>query len=131
MKRRAVLAAGGLLAGVGGGGGGWARAQAQANVRFLTPETDPSQMRVWQELISRYGEANRGVAVRPEYASWDDLIRKIPADLMAGTPPEIVAGSSRVSFMAAAAKRNLLVDLAPVVDQLGRADFHEPSLKAW
>src|SRR3990170_2699517 len=115
MKRREVFAAG--LLGCIGLGISRALAQAQANVRFLTPETDPSQVRVWQDLISRYGEANRGVTIRPEYASWDDLIRKIPADLIAGTPPEIVAGSSRTSFMAAAAKRNLLVDLAPVVDQ--------------
>jgi multiple sugar transport system substrate-binding protein len=116
MKRRDVLGTG-LL--------------AQTAVRFLTPETDPSQVRVWQDLISQYGEANKGVTIRPEYASWDDLIRKIPADLMAGSPPEIVAGSSRTGFMASAAKRNLLVDLAPLVDQLGRADFHAPSLKAW
>ncbi|MCB4824514.1 ABC transporter substrate-binding protein [Roseicella aerolata] len=130
MKRRDFLA-GGLAGGVGLAMGGHARAQARGTIRFLTPETDPSQVKVWQELITRYTEANRGAAVQPEYASWDDLIRKIPADLMAGRPPEIVAGSSRVSFMAAAAKRNLLVDLAPLVDQIGRADFHAPSLKAW
>jgi multiple sugar transport system substrate-binding protein len=129
MKRRDML-----MAGVLGGlsiGSRPALAQAQASIRFLTPETDPSQVKVWQELIVKYGETNKGTTIRPEYASWDDLIRKIPADLMAGTPPEIVAGSSRGSFMAAAAKRNLLVDLAPLVDQLGRADFHAPSLKAW
>ena len=129
MKRRDMLMAG-LLGGLSIGSRP-ALAQAQASIRFLTPETDPSQVKVWQELIVKYGETNKGTTIRPEYASWDDLIRKIPADLMAGTPPEIVAGSSRGSFMAAAAKRNLLVDLAPLVDQLGRADFHAPSLKAW
>ncbi|WP_169747517.1 ABC transporter substrate-binding protein [Belnapia moabensis] len=129
MKRRDMLMAG-LLGGLSIGSRP-TLAQAQASIRFLTPETDPSQVKVWQELIGRYGETNKGTTIRPEYASWDDLIRKIPADLMAGTPPEIVAGSSRGSFMAAAAKRNLLVDLAPLVDQLGRADFHSPSLKAW
>ena len=75
MKRREVFATG--LLGAIGIGSSRALAQAQANVRFLTPETDPSQVRVWQELISRYAEANRGVTIRPEYASWDDLIRKI------------------------------------------------------
>ena len=131
MKRREILGAG-LVGGLGlAGGAAQAQAQAQATIRFLTPETDPSQVRVWQELIAKYGEAHKSVTIRPEYASWDDLIRKIPADLMAGSPPEIVAGSSRTGFMASAAKRNLLVDLAPIVDQLGRADFHAPSLKAW
>ncbi len=131
MKRRDILAAG-LLGGLGiAGGGRRALAQAQANIRFLTPETDPSQVRVWQELIARYSESNPGITIRPEYASWDDMIRKIPADLMAGTPPEIVAGSSRVGFMASAAKRNLLVDLTPLVEEIGRADFDERSLSAW
>jgi multiple sugar transport system substrate-binding protein len=130
MQRRDLLRTG-TLAGLGMAFGAGARAQSAASVRFLTPETDPSQIRVWQELITGFGNANRGVTIRPEYASWDDLIRKIPADLMAGTPPEIVAGSSRTGFMASAARRNLLVDLAPVVDALGRADFHKPSLEAW
>ena len=94
MKRREVLATG--LLGAIGIGSSRALAQAQANVRFLTPETDPSQVRVWQELISRYAEANRGVTIRPEYASWDDLVRKVSADLMAGSAPEVIAGSSRV-----------------------------------
>jgi multiple sugar transport system substrate-binding protein len=130
MNRRDLLttAGAGLLA---LGAPGLARAQAQTNIRFLTPETDPSQVKVWQELIVKYAEANKAVGVRPEYASWDDLVRKISADLMAGAPPEIVAGSSRQGFIAQAARRNLLIDLAPVVDELGRADFHQPSLQAW
>ncbi|GGG48478.1 hypothetical protein GCM10010964_39790 [Caldovatus sediminis] len=132
MKRRELLAAG-LLGGFGlaAGGARPARAQAQATIRFLTPETDPSQVRVWQELIQGFAGVNRTVTIRPEYASWDDLVRKISADLIAGAPPEIVAGSSRTGFMASAARRNLLVDLAPLVDELGRDDFHKPSLEAW
>lgn len=102
MKRREVLAAG-LLGGIGAGTGG-ALTQGQTNVRFLTPETDPSQVRVWQDPISHYAEANRGTTIRPGYASWGDLIRKVPADLIAGTPPEIVARSSRISFMAVAVR---------------------------
>lgn len=131
MTRRHLLkstALGGLGLALGGG---LRTASAQTPIRFLTPETDPSQIKVWQDLITSFGSANRNAAIRPEYASWDDLIRKIPADLMAGNPPEIVAGSSRTGFMASAARRNLLVDLSPVVDALGRADFHKPSLDAW
>jgi multiple sugar transport system substrate-binding protein len=133
MRRRELLAAG-LLGGFGiaaGGGGRAALAQAQTSIRFLTPETDPSQVRVWQDLVAGFGSVNRNVAIRPEYASWDDLVRKISADLLAGAPPEIVAGSSRTGFMASAARRNLLVDLTPLVEELGRADFHKPSLDAW
>lgn len=77
MKRREVLAAG-LLGGIGAGTGG-ALTQGQTNVRFLTPETDPSQVRVWQDPISHYVEANRGTTIRPGYASWGHLIRKVPA----------------------------------------------------
>ena len=129
-RRQMLLGAGGALGALGLGGRA-ALAQAQTPIRFLTPETDPSQVRVWQAFVEQYGAANRGVAIRPEYASWDDLVRKVSADLMAGSPPEVIAGSSRTGFVAAAARRNLLMDLTPVVEELGRADFHAPSLAAW
>ncbi|WP_158295504.1 ABC transporter substrate-binding protein [Crenalkalicoccus roseus] len=132
MYRRDLIRTG-ALAGLGvalGGIGRTAHAQ-QGTVRLLTPETDPSQIRVWQALGAAWTGERRGVTYQPEYASWDDLVRKISADLMAGTPPEIVAGSSRVGFMASAARRNLLMDLSSIVDELGREDFHQPSLAAW
>ena len=127
-RRQMLIGAGGAL---GLGGARQALAQAQTPIRFLTPETDPTQVRVWQAFVEQYGAANRGVAIRPEYASWDDLVRKVSADLMAGAPPEVIAGSSRVGFVAAASRRNLLMDLTPVVEEIGRADFHAPSLAAW
>jgi multiple sugar transport system substrate-binding protein len=126
MLRRDLFGAAGALTLAG-----TRAARAQTPVRFLTPETDPSQVRVWQALADAYGAANRGVAIKPEYASWDDLVRKVSADLMAGSPPEVIAGSSRVGFMNSAARRNLLVDLTPIVEEIGRADFHQPSLNAW
>lgn len=127
-RRQMLIGAGGAL---GLGGARRALAQAQTPIRFLTPETDPTQVRVWQAFVEQYGAANRGVAIRPEYASWDDLVRKVSADLMAGAPPEVIAGSSRVGFVAAASRRNLLMDLTPIVEEIGRADFHKPSLDAW
>jgi multiple sugar transport system substrate-binding protein len=129
MNRRDLLLGAGALAGTHGILG--SQASAQTPLRFLTPETDPSQVRVWQAFVEQYATANRGVSIRPEYASWDDLVRKVSADLMAGSPPEVIAGSSREGFMATAARRNLLVDLTPVVEEIGRADFHAPSLEAW
>jgi hypothetical protein len=45
MKRRDMLMAG-LLGGLSIGSRP-ALAQAQASIRFLTPETDPSQVKVW------------------------------------------------------------------------------------
>ncbi|MBX9701291.1 MAG: extracellular solute-binding protein [Acetobacteraceae bacterium] len=129
-RRQMLLGAGGAL-GAMGLGARPALAQAQTPIRFLTPETDPTQVRVWQAFVEQYGAANRGVVIRPEYASWDDLVRKVSADLMAGAPPEVIAGSSRVGFVAAAARRNLLMDLTPIVEEIGRADFHAPSLAGW
>jgi multiple sugar transport system substrate-binding protein len=131
LLRASALGGVGLALGGIGGGGGIGAASAQTPIRLLTPETDPSQIKVWQDMITGFTGNRREVAVRPEYASWDDLVRKISADLMAGAPPEVVAGSSRTGFMASAARRNLLTDLAPVVDALGRDDFHKPSLEAW
>ncbi|MCA3583083.1 MAG: extracellular solute-binding protein, partial [Methylocystis sp.] len=124
MNRRDLLLGAGALAGTHSILG--SQASAQTPLRFLTPETDPSQVRVWQAFVEQYATANRGVSIRPEYASWDDLVRKVSADLMAGSPPEVIAGSSREGFMATAARRNLLVDLTPVVEEIGRADFHAP-----
>lgn len=129
MLRRDLLRTG-ALAGLAAGFGRSAQAQ-QTTIRMLSPESDPSQVRAWQELVTGFMAENRNVTVRPEYASWDDLVRKISADLMAASPPEVVAGSSRVGFMASAAHRNLLMDLSPIVEELGRDDFHQRSLDAW
>ncbi len=131
MQRRDLLAAG-AIGGIGLAAGlRPAAAQGQTNIRFLTPETDPSQVRVWQAFAEEYQKQNPKITIKPEYASWDDLVRKVSADLMASTPPELIVGSSRVGFMASAAKRRLLTDLTPVVEAIGVADFHKPSLDAW
>jgi multiple sugar transport system substrate-binding protein len=108
-----------------------ARAQAKM-VRLFTPEADPAQIKSWRALFDAFGGTTKGaISVTGEYAGWDDLTKKIAADIVAGNPPEIVAGCSKPAFIAESAKRKLIVDMAPVVDQLNRADFDAGALKAY
>lgn len=107
------------------------RAHAAKTLRLLTPEADPSQIKVWNELFQEFSAKQREVTIRGEFAKWDDITKKIAADLAAGSPPEIVAGGSKPEFVAEQVKRGLILDLAPVVDALGRADFREAALRVW
>jgi ABC-type glycerol-3-phosphate transport system substrate-binding protein len=131
MDRRQFLktsTAAGALA-VGGALGGAARAQ-QVSIRFSTPEADPQQIKGWESIFADF-KAAKNVAVQPEYGLWDDLVKKIAADLVAGTPPALIAGGSKPGFMIDLAKRGLTVDLSKTVDEIGRADFDAGALKQW
>ncbi|MBI2492203.1 MAG: extracellular solute-binding protein, partial [Candidatus Rokubacteria bacterium] len=108
------------------------RAFAAKTLRLLTPEADPSQIKMWNALFEDYtAKKNKDVVIKGEFAKWDDITKKLAADIAAGKPPELVAGSSKPDFVAAEAKRGLVVDLAPVVDALGRRDFNPAALKVW
>lgn len=60
--------------------------------------------------VGRNAQVVRPEATRPDTAGAESRSilfgspGKVPADLIAGTPPEIVAGSSRIGFMAAAVR---------------------------
>ena len=104
LDRRQLLttaSAAGLLA------AGAVPALGQAKtVRLFTPEADPAQIKAWRALFDAFGTASKGaVQVAGEYAGWDDLTKKIAADIVAGNPPEIVAGCSKPAFIAESAKR--------------------------
>ena len=115
-----------LTAGIGFG----RPARAAKSIRFATPEADPSQIKSWEKIFGDFTKA-ASIEVKPEFAKWDDLSRKLAADIVAGEPPEVVAGSSKPGFVADAAKRGLVIDLASVVDELGRDDFSASALGAW
>lgn len=133
MDRRTFLVTGGAAGlGLAGGLGGASTAHAAKTLRLFTPEADPSQIKVWTAIFEDYtAKRNKDVTVKGEYAKWDDITKKLAADIAAGRPPEMVAGSSKPDFVAAEVKRGLVVDLAPVVDTLGRPDFNPAALRAW
>lgn len=121
-----------------GAGIGWfagrtlpARAAAAKTLRLVTPEADPGQIKAWNAVFEAFSARNRGITVKGEFAKWDDITKKLAADIAAGSPPEIVAGSSKPDFAAAETKRGLVLDMAPVVDALGRANFQEAALRVW
>src|SRR3989304_3446826 len=131
MKRRTFL-----ISGSAGGGAlalGLGRPRqvfAAKTLRLFTPEADPSQIKAWNALFEDYtAKKNKDVVIKGEFAKWDDITKKLAADIAAGSPPEIVAGSSKPDFVAAETKRGLILDMAPVVDALGRANFQEAALR--
>ncbi len=106
-------------------------AQAAKTLRLLTPEADPGQIKAWNAVFEDFSAKHKDVTVKGEFAKWDDITKKIAADLAAGSPPEILAGGSKPEFVAAQVKRGLVMDLAPLVDALGRADFDDAALRVW
>jgi multiple sugar transport system substrate-binding protein len=132
VTRRAFLGLGvGAGAGLAVGLGTPVTARAAKTLRLFTPEADPGQIKAWNAVFEDFGAKHKDISVKGEYAKWDDITKKLAADLAAGSPPEIVAGGSNPSFVAAQVKRGLVLDLAPVVDALGRSDFQDAALKVW
>ncbi len=121
----------GAAAGVLGGLAWPRRSQAAKTLRLLTPEADPAQIKAWNGVFEDFAAKHKDVGAKGEFAKWDDLTKKIAADIAAGSPPEIVAGGSKPEFVAEQVKRGLILDVAPVVDALGRADFQVAALKVW
>ena len=133
MNRRSFLVgSGSTAAGLALALGRPPRAHAAKTLRMFTPEADPGQVKVWTALFEEYtAKRNKDVVIKGEYAKWDDITKKLAADIAAGKPPEFVAGTSKPDFVAAEVKRGLVIDHAPIIDQLGRANFNAASLKAW
>lgn len=131
INRRSMLktaASSAAMLAVGGLAGSPAR--AAATLRFATPEADPGQIKSWEAIFASYKTAS-GNTVQPEYGLWDDLVKKVAADLIAGQPPSIIAGGSKPGFVVDLAKRNLVVDLTKLVDEIGRNDFDAKGLSDW
>ena len=118
MDRRRFLASAGAALGASSLVASSARAQ-QGSIRFSTPEADPQQIKAWEAIFADF-KAAKGVNVQPEYGLWDDLVKKIAADLVAGQPPAIITGGSKPGFMIDLARRGLTVDLTKVIDDIGR-----------
>lgn len=132
MKRRAFVLSTAAGLGLGLPLGRPRPAHAAKTLRLLTPEADPGQIQAWNAVFEDFtAKKNKDITVKGEFASWDDTRRKIAADIAAGRPPEIVAGSSKPDFVAAETKRGLVVDMAPVLEAVGRADFNPAALKVW
>jgi multiple sugar transport system substrate-binding protein len=131
MDRRQFLAAVGAAGTLSGAGWPLCSASAQqVSLRFSTPEADPGQIKAWEAIFADFKGA-KGVEVKGEYGLWDDLVKKIAADLVAGSPPSMIAGGSKPGFMQDLAKRGLTIDLTKIVDEIGRADFNSADLEQW
>ena len=86
---------------------------------------------MWREIFEAYAAKHPGIEVKGEYSKWDDITRKLAADLAVGSPPELVVGASRPDFVAEEYKRGYCVEMSKVVDAIGRDDFYLSALQAW
>ncbi|NUU42607.1 ABC transporter substrate-binding protein [Tardiphaga robiniae] len=129
MDRRQFLQSSAAAAGLLAWGTETVSAQ-QAALRFSTPEADPQQIKTWEAIFADFKTA-KGIETKGEYGLWDDLVKKISSDLVAGTPPDIIAGGSKPGFVQDLAKRGLTVDLRELVDEIGRSDFDPAALAQW
>lgn len=105
--------------------------KAARTFRLLTPEADPGQIKAWNAVFNDFSAKHNEIAIKGEFATWDDITKKLAADFAKGSLPEILAGGSKPEFVAEQVKRGLVMDLAPIVDALGRDDFDGDALRVW
>lgn len=58
-------------------------------ITYMTPETDPTSVKVDKTIIKRFEEANPGVNVKLSHADLEDLLPKLSMMLQAGTAPDV------------------------------------------
>jgi len=104
---------------------------AAKKLRLITPEADPTQVKVWGEIFEAFAAKHPGIEVKGEYKKWDDITKKLAADIAVGSPPELVAGTSKPDFVAEQFKRGYCLEMSKVVDAIGRDDFYPSALQAW
>ena len=94
-------------------------------IRFYTGEDDPTQIKVYEEIIAEYKQQQPNVSfsITP---SPDDILQKMTAALAAKTAPEF-SGLVEAEIMELGV-RGFLEPVDPIVDEVGRADFKPNSL---
>jgi len=93
---------------------GFASAQT---ITYLTPETDPSSVKVDNYIISKFEEAHPGVKVNITHANIDDLLPKLATQLKAGTAPDVAFFSPR--YVAGLAAQGFLLPLGDLFEDIG------------
>ncbi len=86
-------------------------------ITYLTPETDPSSVKVDNEIISAFEKANPGVKVILSHADLEQVLPKLSAMLRAGTAPDVAFLSPR--YVPGLVEQKFLVELADVYKKLG------------
>jgi ABC-type glycerol-3-phosphate transport system substrate-binding protein len=97
-----------------------------STVRFMTTETDPPSVKVYEELIKQFEKQNPEIKVSLELTNSDDRRNKLMTGIATKSPPEVsqVMPEEVISL----ATKNELRVLDDVVDSIGKEDFLSGSL---
>jgi multiple sugar transport system substrate-binding protein len=90
---------------------------APATITFLSPETDPSSIKVDNEIIAAFEKSHPGIQVKLTHASLNDVLPKLSAMLRAGTAPDLAYSSPK--FVPPLVEQGQLVPLDDVFKKLG------------
>ncbi|TCL70041.1 carbohydrate ABC transporter substrate-binding protein (CUT1 family) [Hydrogenispora ethanolica] len=90
---------------------------APAVITFLSPETDPSSIKVDNSIIAAFEKSHPGVKVKLTHANLNDVLPKLSAMLRAGTAPDLAYSSPK--FVPPLVDQGQLVTMDDVFKKLG------------
>lgn len=90
---------------------------APSVITFLTPETDPSSIKVDSEIIAAFEKTHPGVKVELTHANLNDVLPKLSAMLRAGTAPDLAFSSPK--YVTPLVDQGYLVPMDDVFKKLG------------
>lgn len=114
------------VAGCGGGGSGPGTSGEKVTVRFMTSETDPPSVEVYNQVIKDFEAQHPNVKISLEMVGADDLYTKLPAAITAQAPPDIsqIDPEQAVEFI----KEGHLAPVDDLVNSIGPDDFIKGSV---
>jgi len=86
-------------------------------ITYLTPETDPTTVKVDNDIIKRFEEIHPDVKVNLQHANLEDVLPKLAAQLRAGTAPDIAFFSPRM--VPGLAEQGFLLPLEDLFEDIG------------
>lgn len=96
-------------------------------IRFMTTETDPPSVKVYEELIKEFEAQNKDIKVSLELTNSDDRRNKLTTGIATKSPPEI--SQVMIEEVIDLARQNQLLPLDDVVNKIGKDDFVSGSLQ--
>lgn len=90
---------------------------AVKTITFLSPETDPTSVKIDQDIIKAFEDANPGVRVQLQHSAINDLLPKLSIMIKARTAPDVVFCSPR--YVAGLVKQKMLLPLNDVWKNIG------------
>lgn len=92
-------------------------------LRVWETETDPSAIKVFDEIIQKFEQRYPGIKIEHETISWNDLSKKLTAALATGDVPDLV---HLEPFMVSSLyEKKLLAPIDDVIKAIGEDDIYD------